>query len=59
MTDMDGLKKGFKNYVILIVIFLLGICLTLYLCKWYKVYDDYQKEIPVIRDSLLEITYDD
>ena len=30
--------------------------LVIYLCKWYKVYDDYQKEIPVIRDTLSEIT---
>jgi len=48
-----------KNYIILIGLFLLGGCLTLYLCKWYKVYEEYQKETPVIRDSLLEITADD
>lgn len=59
MAEVEAKKKGLKNYVILIGIFLLGILLTLYLCMWYRVYDDYKKEIPVIRDSLLEITYDD
>ncbi len=56
MTDDNNVLK---NYIILIVVIFASICLTLYLCKWYRVYDDYQKEIPVIRDSLLEITDDD
>ena len=62
MADVDTKdtkKKSFKNYVILVVIFLVGMGLTLYLCQWYRVYDDYQKETPVIRNTLLEITYDD
>lgn len=52
-------KKGLKNYLILIVIFLIGMGLTLYLCKWYRVYDDYQKETPVIRGILLQEIKDD
>ena len=49
-------RSLFKKYLILIFIFLLSMGLVIYLCKWYKVYDDYQKEIPVIRDILFEIT---
>ena len=52
-------KRTAKNYVILVVIILLFIGLVLYLCKWYDVYDEYQKEIPVIRDSLQEIVSED
>lgn len=52
-------KKGLKNYIILIVIFILCWGLTLYLCEWYKVYNDYEKQTPVIRGTLSEITYDD
>ncbi len=59
MADGGSKKNNLKNYLILGVIFLVGIGLTLYLCKWYNVWDDYQKETPVIRGSLLEITYDD
>lgn len=52
-------KKHFKNYIILIVIFILCWGLTLYLCEWYKVYNDYEKQTPVIRGTLSEITYED
>ena len=45
-----------KNYLILAVIFILTISFTLYLCKLFIVYKEYQKEIPVISGSLLEIT---
>lgn len=59
MAEVNSKKSGLKNYIILIVIFLTGIGLTLYLCKWYNVWNDYQKETPVISGSLLEITYED
>jgi len=50
-------KIDFKNYLILISIFLLTILLVLYISKWYQVYSDYQKETPVIRGTLnYEIT---
>lgn len=49
-------RSLFKRYLILIFIFIACMGLVIYLCKWYKVYDDYQKEIPVIRDTLSEIT---
>ena len=49
-------KKKLKNYFILILIFALGIGITLYLSKLYHVYDEYQKETPVIRGVISEIT---
>ena len=49
-------RSIFKRYLILIFVFVLCMGVVIYLCKWYKVYDDYQKEIPVIRDTLFEIT---
>lgn len=52
-------KKRFKNYCILIVVFILTICLTLYLCKIYKTYDEYKKLTPVIRGTLQEIVSED
>lgn len=52
-------KKTIKNYIILLVVVLLFVGLVLYLCKWYKVYDEYQKDIPIIRGSLQEIVNDD
>lgn len=58
-TQEEVKKKGIKNYAILLVILILFIGLVLYLCRWYKVYEEYQKEIPVIRDSLQEIVNDD
>ena len=49
-----------KKYIILIVIFVVTGFLTLYCCKCYQVYNDYKKEIPVIRDTLSsEIMYND
>ena len=60
MTDKEERKKGgLKNYLILAALFAAGIIVTLYLCELYKVYDEYQKQTPVIRDSLSEITAED
>ena len=60
MTDnVERKKGGLKNYLILAALFAIGISITLYLCELYKVYDEYQKQTPVIRDSLSEITADD
>lgn len=49
-------KITVKSYVILSLIFIGAIVLTLYFCKCYEVYDAHQKEIPVLRDTLNEIT---
>ena len=59
MAESKKEKNLFKNYAILIVIFIAAIGLTAYLCRWYKVYDDYKKQTPVIRGTLQEIVYDD
>lgn len=45
-----------KNYIILGTIFIATFLLVYYVYRWYQVYADYQNEIPVIRDSLTEIT---
>ena len=52
-------KNYKKNYIILGLIFLVCIGFVLYLRQWYKVYDEYQKEFPVIRGVLQEIVPDD
>lgn len=51
--------KAIKNAVILLIIYIATIGITFYFCKIYNVYEEYQKEIPVIRDSLQEITKED
>lgn len=48
-----------KKVIILLIIIFVTVAIVLYFCRWYKVYDDYQKQIPVIRDTLQEIVKDD
>lgn len=45
-----------KNYIILLILFLLTFLLTYYIYRWYVVYSNYQNNIPVIKDSLVELT---
>ena len=52
-------KKIIHNYIILAIIFLACALLVWYFCKNYKIYDEYQKQTPVIRDTLQEIISDD
>lgn len=58
MTKNTEEKKKIpsKNYIILLVIFIVTFLLVYYLYRWYQVYAEYQNDIPVIRDSLTEIT---
>lgn len=49
-------KVGVKNYLILVLIFIVATVITLYLCSVYKVYQESKLEIPVIRGTLSEIT---
>lgn len=49
-------KKSTKNYFILAFIYLCCIGITLYFCKWYDVYKEYERKIPVIRGSLTELS---
>lgn len=57
--NQEKKKGGLKNYLILALLFIAGTGLTLYLCQMYKVYDEYQKQTPVIRDTLSEIKSED
>ena len=50
-------KNYIKNYIILVVLFIVCFGFTLYLCRWYNVYNEYKKETPEIRGTLSEITY--
>ena len=49
-------KIPVKNYFILAFIFLIGIGLTMYFCKWYEVIDAEKKQTPVIRGIIPEIS---
>lgn len=49
-------KVPTKNYVILFVVFLITFLLVYYLYHFYVVYSNYQKETPILRDVLPEIT---
>lgn len=59
MTKDKSLKKPLKNYIILIIIFIVSCGFTLYLCEWYNVYNEYKKQTPVMRGTLSEISYND
>lgn len=50
-------KKLVRNYFILGIIICATIFVIIYIGSWYKVYNDYKKETPVIRGTLsFEIT---
>lgn len=59
--DNDTEKKVIpkKNYVIVVVMFVALVILVIYLCSLYRVYDEHQREIPVIRGTLSEILPDE
>lgn len=57
--DKNKSNKKIKNYIILVIVFILCCCFTLYLCEWYNVYSDYKKQTPVIRGTLSEINSED
>ena len=48
-----------KNYIIAIIMFLGLFALLYYLTSWHKVVVNYEKDTPVIRGTLPEITSDD
>ena len=56
MEKKELKKIPIKNYIILGIIFIIGIAIIGYSCNWYKIYDEYQRETPVIRGTLSEIT---
>lgn len=45
-----------KNYVILAIIFIVTFLLAIYLYRYYVVYSEYQKQTPIIRNVIPEIT---
>lgn len=49
-------KIEIKNYIILALIFIAATAITLYLCNVYRVYEESKRQIPIIRDTLSEIT---
>ena len=55
MSKIDK-KIPIKNYVILLVLFLFTFLLTYYIYRWYVVYSEYQNNIPIIKDTLVELT---
>lgn len=48
-----------KNYIIVVVMFVVTFSIVYYLYKWNVVYSNYQKQIPIIKDVLTEITTDE
>ncbi len=49
-------KGSFKSYLILILVFAIGIGLCIYAFSWYKVIDNNKKNTPIIRGTLTEIS---
>ncbi|MCI8347510.1 MAG: hypothetical protein HFJ12_06170 [Bacilli bacterium] len=56
-TKKEDLRKvPTRNYMILVTIFLITFLFVYYLYRFYVVYSNYQKETPILRDILPEIT---
>ena len=56
MKKNEDLRKiPTKNYIIVGIMFILFFAFLNYLYSWYKVYTDYERTIPVIGDTLLEL----
>lgn len=53
---MKKKKKPLKNYVILGAILAATILGVIYLCLWYREYQEYEEGIPVLRGIIPEIT---
>lgn len=57
MEKNNSLRKvPFKNYVLLVILFIVTFLLTFYIYRWYVVYLDYQNNIPIIKDTLPEVS---
>lgn len=61
MTETIKKKESKKthNYIILVLLFLICIVVVLYVCNIYKVNEEEQLKIPVIRDAISEIYPED
>ena len=51
--------KKTHNYIVLVLLFLICIVVVLYVCNIYKVNEEEQLKIPVIRDAISEIYPED
>lgn len=52
-------KIPIKNYIIIIVIFIVSISFAMFLRNWYNSYQDYQKTIPVLNGVVSEVRYNE
>lgn len=59
MKDNLESKTMFRNYMLLILLFVGMIVMVLYICELYKVSDEERKRVPIIEGSLQEIYNDD
>ena len=48
-----------KNYIMVLVIFIIVIVAVIYLASWYNTYQDFQKEIPVLQGTISEVKTDE
>ncbi len=47
-----------KNYIFLGIIIIITIIGVLYICSWYKQYNDTKTNTPIITSALREVKYD-
>ncbi len=59
MSKKDLRRIPLKNYFIFVGVLLIVCLIVLYFVNWYKVYEDYQMEIPVIEGHLADITVEE
>lgn len=52
-------KIPVKNYIIVVIIFAVTIFLAFFLRNWYKSYQDYEKTIPILKDVISEVRYNE
>lgn len=62
-NEVDKVKKNTRNipinnYILLGVIIIVTLIVVLYLCSWYKQYNDNKLNTPVISSTLREVGYD-
>ena len=48
-----------KNYIIVIIIFTASIFIAFFLRNWYRSYQDYEKTIPILKNVISEVRYNE
>lgn len=56
-SKVNKIEKPIKNYFILGIIIIITVVGALYLCSWYKQYNDNKSNTPVITSALREVKY--